>query len=399
MVLDALGAPDARLGAIVHVAGTNGKGSTARFVEAMARAAGLHTALTTSPHLARLTERIELDGVEVDAEALGVRYAALLARAPSLAALTFFEQVTVLAFDAIAAAAPDVTVIEVGLGGRLDATNVVDPRVAIVTGVALDHQAVLGGTLAEIAGEKAGIWKRGRAAVVGVAGEEEAVPGLVRAAEVAGASEIVRVRGDEADAAHVLGLAGAHQRGNAAAAWTALDALARAGGPVVDEGARVAGLAAARWPGRLETIGDVTFDAAHNPAAAAALARGLDGEVVIVVGVAADKDVRGVLRALAPRARAIVATQAAGPRALAADALAAIAREAAPGRVVVAEAELDRAMVTARTLAGPGGRVVVTGSFLVVGPLRARLRGEPEDPLTVSDPVPVSDPAYEPPRL
>ena len=163
-ILDRLGGdgppPDRRLGAVVHVGGTNGKGSTVAMIAALAAAAGQRVATYTSPHLSCLRERIVLDGEMI-------REAAIVAAAERVRAaggdeLTFFEQITAIAMLAIAEAAVDVTVLEVGLGGRLDATNVVDPAVTVVTGVAMDHEAILGDTVARIAAEKAGIWKPGR---------------------------------------------------------------------------------------------------------------------------------------------------------------------------------------------------------------------------------------------
>src|SRR5258705_5294277 len=164
-ILDRLGRPDLRLGAIVQVGGTNGKGSTVAMIAALAAAAGQGVATYTSPHLSCLRERIMIDGAMISEPAIVA--AADQVRGAGGDELTFFEQVTAIAMVAIAAAQVDVTVLEVGLGGRLDATNVVDPAVAVVTGVALDHQAILGDTLPQIAVEKAGIWKPGRPAIVG----------------------------------------------------------------------------------------------------------------------------------------------------------------------------------------------------------------------------------------
>ncbi|HEY6175785.1 MAG TPA: Mur ligase family protein, partial [Kofleriaceae bacterium] len=184
-ILERLGSPDRRLGAIVHVGGTNGKGSTVAMVAALAAAAGRRVACYTSPHLSCLRERIAIDGAMISEPAIvdaGERV-----RAAGGDELTFFEQITAIAMLAIAEAGVDVTVVEVGLGGRLDATNVVDPAVAVVTGIALDHEAILGDTVARIAAEKAGIWKPGRPAIIGASGLAEAVPILLDAARGAGA--------------------------------------------------------------------------------------------------------------------------------------------------------------------------------------------------------------------
>ncbi|HEX7842713.1 MAG TPA: Mur ligase family protein, partial [Kofleriaceae bacterium] len=170
-ILDRLGAPDRRLGAIVHVGGTNGKGSTVAMIAALAAAAGRRVATYTSPHLSCLRERIAIAGEMITEPAITL--AAERVRSAGGDELTFFEQITAIAMVAIAAAQVDVTVLEVGLGGRLDATNVVDPAVCVVTGVALDHEAILGDTIARIAAEKAGIWKPGRPAIIGASGEAE----------------------------------------------------------------------------------------------------------------------------------------------------------------------------------------------------------------------------------
>ena len=175
-ILGRLGNPERQLGAIVHVGGTNGKGSTVAMIAALAAAAGQRVATYTSPHLSCLRERITLDGQMISEPAIVA--AAERVTGAGGGELTFFEQITAIAMIAIAEAQVDVTVLEVGLGGRLDATNVVDPAVAVVTGVAMDHEAILGDTLAKIAAEKAGIWKPGRPAIIGASGLAEAVPVL-----------------------------------------------------------------------------------------------------------------------------------------------------------------------------------------------------------------------------
>ncbi|MBZ0238513.1 MAG: bifunctional folylpolyglutamate synthase/dihydrofolate synthase, partial [Deltaproteobacteria bacterium] len=183
-VLARLDHPERRLGQIAHIGGTNGKGSTAAMVAALARYAGKKTALYTSPHLASLRERFVIDGEPAGEDAV-VAAAAKVAAAGG-DALTFFEQVTLTAFVLFADAGVELSVIEVGLGGRLDATNVLEADVAAVTGVAMDHEAMLGKTLREIAAEKAGIWKPGQRAIIGMSGEPEAVPWLRAAAATAG---------------------------------------------------------------------------------------------------------------------------------------------------------------------------------------------------------------------
>jgi dihydrofolate synthase / folylpolyglutamate synthase len=370
-----LGHPERQLPPVIHIGGTNGKGSTAAFVESALRAAGLRTGLYTSPHLARFTERIRIDGAEIDRATCGANFA--LAWNPA-EELTFFEVVTLLALVTFARANIDVLILEVGLGGRLDATNVVDPQVAAVTGVALDHQDVLGPTLDSIAAEKAGIFKPGRGAVVGMSGVPDAVPTLVAAAQAAGVAELVVVTKPVSET-WPLGLAGAHQRRNAACALAILDVLERRANIRVDERARRAGLAAARWPGRLELVGDVLLDAAHNPDGAEALARSLPEGVVAVAGVSADKDVAGVIAPVAARARQVIATEAPHPRAMPASELAALVS----GVPVTAEANFRSALALARQAGGP---VVVFGSLFLVGAVRAFLLGEETDPATLQDP-------------
>jgi len=376
-ILGRLGHPERQLGAIVHVGGTNGKGSTVAMIAALASAAGQRVATYTSPHLSCLRERIVVAGEMISEPAIVA--AAERVRAAGGAELTFFEQLTAIAMVAIAAAAVDVTVLEVGLGGRLDATNVVDPAVAVVTGVALDHEAILGATLAQIAAEKAGIWKPGRPAIVGASGLPDGVPMLVAAAHIAGADPAVI--GDAAIAAvPAVALPGAHQRRNAAAAIAAVRAL---GLPVV-----AAALQAVRHPGRFEVIGPpaapsgvphVILDGAHNPHGAQALAAALRerGErPALVIAVSADKDVAGIVAALAPWVGPVVATRYQQDRAMEPAQLAALfGGTAAP--------DLRSALAAA---AGHGAPILVAGSLFLVGEARTLLLDAPTDPMLVTDP-------------
>jgi len=381
-ILARLGAPDRQLGAIVHVGGTNGKGSTVAMIAALAAAAGQRVATYTSPHLSSLRERITIDGAMISEPAIVA--AADRVRGAGGDELTFFEQVTAIAMVAIALAQVDVTVLEVGLGGRLDATNVVDPAVAVVTGVALDHEAILGDTVAKIAAEKAGIWKPGRPAIIGASGLLEAVPVLIDAARAAGAP--VTVIDDAAvAAAPPIGLAGPHQRRNAAAAIAAIQAL---GLPVVP-----AALAGVRHPGRFEVLGPeaappgvprVILDGAHNPHGAAALAEALRerGErPVLVVAVSADKDAKAIARALAPEVRAVIATRYQQDRAMDPAALAAVF--AGLGQATEVAPDLRAALAAA---AAHGAPILVAGSLFLVGEARTLLLGAPTDPLLVTDP-------------
>jgi dihydrofolate synthase/folylpolyglutamate synthase len=385
-ILDRLGGPHHRLGAIVHVGGTNGKGSTVAMIAALAAAAGQRVAAYTSPHLSCLRERIALDGAMITEPALVA--AAERVRDAGGDELTFFEQITAMAMLAIAEAGVDVTVLEVGLGGRLDATNIVEPAVAVVTGVALDHEAILGDTVARIAAEKAGIWKPGRPAIIGASGLAEAVPLLAEAARAAGARP--RVIGD-ADVAAVppVGLPGEHQRRNAAAAIAAVQAL---GLPVV-----ASALAAVRHPGRFEIVESpaapagvprIILDGAHNPHGAAALAEALRarGEYpVLIVAVSADKDVTAIAAALAPAVRAVVATRYQQDRTMDPARLAAVFAAAPGAPVAIAAApDLAAALVVAATYQAP---IAVAGSLFLVGEARTALLGAPTDPVRVSDPI------------
>jgi dihydrofolate synthase/folylpolyglutamate synthase len=394
-ILDRLGGPDRRLGAIIHVGGTNGKGSTVAMIAALAAAAGHRVAAYTSPHLSCLRERIMIDGEMITEPALVA--AAERVRDAGGDGLTFFEQITAIAMRAIAEAEVDVTVLEVGLGGRLDATNVVDPAVAVVTGVALDHEAILGDTVAQIAGEKAGIWKPGQRAIVGASGEPQAVPWLADAARAAGVHSLTIVSETDVDAVPArLGLAGAHQRANAAAALAAIDALGELGVVRADAAARARGLALVRHPGRLEEIARgprIVLDGAHNPHGAAALAAWLavqpERPRVLVLAVSADKDAAAMIDAVAPHVERVIATRYAQPRSLEPGALRAIveARGAAAGRPLAIDDAPGVVDAIARARAAGAALVVVAGSLFAVGEARAALVGGPVDPIVVTDPV------------
>ncbi|HET7499778.1 MAG TPA: cyanophycin synthetase [Kofleriaceae bacterium] len=383
-ILERLGRPERRLGAIVHVGGTNGKGSTVAMIAALAAAAGQRVATYTSPHLSCLRERIAIAGEMIDEPRLLA--AAGRVRAAGGDELTFFEQLTAIAMVAIADAAVDVSVLEVGLGGRLDATNVVDPAVCVVTGVALDHEAILGGTLDRIAAEKAGIWKPGRPAIVGASGLAEAVPVLVAAAHAAGAP-VTQLDDAAVAAVPPVGLGGAHQRRNAAAAIAAVRVL---GLPVVP-----AALAQVRHPGRFEVIEvpaalagvpRLILDGAHNPHGAAALAEALRerGErPVLIVAVSADKDARAIAAALLPAVRAVIATRYQHERAMDPAQLAAVFEAGAAGVVVGSAPDLAAALAAAAAHHAP---ILVAGSLFLVGEARTLVLDAPTDPVLVTDP-------------
>ena len=270
--LAALGHPERRLRAL-HVAGTNGKGSTCAMAAEALRRAGYRTGLYTSPHLVRFNERVALDGEPITDAALARRVEEVRRACPWHDAgegerLTYFEFATLVALLHFAEEGAGAVVLEVGLGGRLDATNVVLPLACAVSRVGLDHTELLGVTLAAIAREKGGIFKRGVPAVVAHDQPAEALLALRAEAAARGAPLEVAPPSHPGPVA----LAGLHQQANAALAAAALRLLDRAGLPVGEDAIR-AGLAGARWPGRLETVGGVLLDGAHNPDGAAALAR------------------------------------------------------------------------------------------------------------------------------
>lgn len=384
-MLRAMGDPHRRF-RVVHVGGTNGKGSVSAMVAAALQEAGHRTGLYTSPHLVRFHERIRVDGNDIEGDAL----ARAMAKVPldAFPEATYFEVATALAFQHFADAGVEVAVLEVGLGGRLDATNVVDaPLVSVVTNVSLDHTDVLGATEEDIAREKAGIAKAGAPLVTGATGAalrvlREAAQGPVK---VLGDDFVPMPLGERRLEVHGLRdygeveipLAGAHQVDNAALALAALDEVDRAGVPVPVDAAR-RGLARTRWPGRLDRRGNLLLDGAHNPAGALALAEHLKAEglkPVMVFGALADKDWRLMVEILAPHVRDAVVTRVPSPRALEPmEAARAFSMMGLFGMVVEDPAH---ALRTARGMAGADGVVLVTGSLYLVGDVMGRLPDAP----------------------
>jgi dihydrofolate synthase/folylpolyglutamate synthase len=382
------GAPERTFEA-AHVAGTNGKGSVCAMLESIARAAGKKTGLYTSPHLCRFAERIQIGGAPIDDDALAALLVDVLKRTPEL---SFFETATLAAFVAFREARVDLAVIEVGIGGRLDATNVIPPpRSAAVTRVAFDHTDKLGATLLEIAREKAAIAKPGVEMVVG-AMEEDVRAAVVDVARAAGAT-VKCADADEAAVAFArqanIGLNGAHQRSNAKVAFVMAKRLA------LPAEAILRGVAEARWPGRLETIetrqGPWLLDAAHNPDGVSSLVAHLRATRrpvgCIVFGALSDKPWPEMLDLLAPLApeRVYVAPQVFGGGRAAADASVFAARH--PGKTAPSTAaalELGRALAGSPAQSGGGVEeaplVVVAGSLYLVGEARALLLGLPRDP-------------------
>ena len=384
----ALGNPQDAFRSVV-IGGTNGKGSVTAMVSTALGAAGHRTARYTSPHLERLEERFVIDGREVGADDLRAAASRVqdaivrLQRSGVLAAPpTFFECATAIAFDLFRAAAVEIAVLEVGLGGRLDATNVVTPALAAIASIDFDHEALLGHTLGAIAFEKAGIIKPGIPVVVGQV-PDEAMRVIATVCAERGARLVAIDRRsfeaiDEVTGGDPLALAGAHQRGNAAVALGVLRELDAMGIRVGREHMR-AGLCDVRWPARLERLSrggcEVLLDAAHNPAGARALADylrsiGWSG-VPLVFGAMQDKDVAAIIEPLAAVSGRVICTTAPTPRAMPAAALAEAARKVQPAPVVEAIADPAAALEHACAVSR---RVVAAGSIFLVGPLRGILR-------------------------
>ncbi len=391
----ALGHPE-RAFQSLHVAGTNGKGSVAAMCAAALTATGCRTGCYTSPHLVSIEERFAVDGrpvtrPELESAVDEIRRVAtrLLADGALRALPTFFEVATAAAFLLFRNRHVDVAVLEVGLGGRLDATNVVSPRVGVITTIDFDHERHLGRTLAAIAAEKAGIIKPGMPLVCGER-KPEALDVIeaacrARAATLIGAFDgtTVSASGGGRATLHLhtpvreyppilLALRGRHQVDNAVVAVRALEALDACGTPVPVD-AVVRGLASARWPGRLDLIElaggrTVILDGAHNPAGARTLGRYLGDEhpdgVVLLFGAVAEKDHRGLLRELLPHARAVVLTEAPTHRAASTAELAAIVRELRPDLPPV---EARRPAEALSAALEQGAQVCVAGSIYLLG--------------------------------
>jgi dihydrofolate synthase/folylpolyglutamate synthase len=394
---EAMGRPQRAFSALT-VAGTNGKGSVAAYVDAVLRAGGVPAGRYTSPHLVRVHERITAGGREISGpdleKAIGaVRNAAqrLVAKGALRDHPTYFEALTAGAFDHFRRRRVPVTVLEVGLGGRLDATNVCDPVASAIVSLDFDHQAYLGTTLAAIAVEKAGVLRRGRVTVLGPMAAE-ARTAIASQAAASGAVLVdaeegttitegpagLDVRTPVALYRGLRPLPGAYQRANLLVALRLLEA-ARDAGVAVDLAAVPRGIAAARWPGRLQRVEGnppLLLDAAHNAAGAGALAEHLRGQgpYVLLFGAMMDKDVEEMSGALFAPARHVVLTHVAMERAASPEDLARRAGEA--GRGAVREPDVARALERARELAGPDALLVVAGSLYLVGAVLALLQAE-----------------------
>jgi dihydrofolate synthase/folylpolyglutamate synthase len=389
-LLDAVGNPESRM-RLVQIGGTNGKGSASAMVAAMLHAAGVRTGLYTSPHLRSLRERIRVDGrciaeddVADGVDALGTLFARLDA--------SVFEAITALALDHFARAGVEVAVLEVGLGGRLDATTVGRPQVTVLTRIDYDHQALLGDTLARIAWDKAHIIRSGVAVSARQDPEAEApiveraaalsVPLLLEGRELSVTVREASLDGQRLDLAGPdwriedarCALLGPHQPSNALVAVAAARVMG------VGEGAIRRGLAEVRWPGRFQVLRGsptVILDGAHNPGGARALAASLRAyfpgrPVTFVLGISADKDQAGILTPLLPLAERVIFTAANSPRAADPEALRELARRLGPlpvERLTVAARPAD-ALALARTVS-PDALVCAAGSLFLLGELLA----------------------------
>ncbi|MBX3235282.1 MAG: bifunctional folylpolyglutamate synthase/dihydrofolate synthase [Nitrospiraceae bacterium] len=383
---------------VVHIGGTNGKGSTSAMVAAIAQAAGHRVGLYTSPHLIDYRERMRVNG-EMISESRVIALVEQLrsAAAPDLAP-TFFEFTTAMACMHFAEAGIDLAVLEVGLGGRFDATNVVTPAATAITTIGLDHEQYLGSTLEQIAFEKAGIIKPGSPLVLGRVGEAagRVIEERARAvgAPVSRLDREFRTIGESTAAFTYEGPAGRYDRlscslnggfqlDNAACAISLCGVLRQAGIAISDSAIR-AGLRDVAWEGRLEAAASsptIILDGAHNPAAAEALAgylaawraRRPDGRVCLVMGMMRDKQPRGFFHPLRPYVDDVIMTQADLPRAMSGTDLRTALQDLAPSAHVAA-APAD-ALALARQLVDPGDLICVAGSLMLVGEVKALLRG------------------------
>ena len=408
--VELLGDPQ-RMYGVIHIAGTNGKTSTARITESLLRAHGLRVGLMTSPHLHRLNERIMIDGEPIADRMLADNWADVepvlqMVDAELLAnsepALSFYEALTVLTFACFADAPVDVAVIEVGMGGEWDATNVVVADVAVLTPIAMDHAEFLGDTIREIARTKAGIIKPA-SRVVSAHQSDDAMEEILRATELSEAT--LRVLGrdfylmsvEQAVGGQVLSVSGIageyrsltlplfgeHQADNAAVAIAAVESFLGNGETPLGSEVVEDGILLSSSPGRLQVIDHqptVIIDAAHNPHGAEALCRALMGSfafprLVCVVGILQEKDVIGIIEALDPVVDHFVVTQSQSDRAISVSDLAdAVSAIAGPDRVD-SRANVESALERAKEISGVDGGVIITGSITLIGEVRGGIEG------------------------
>jgi dihydrofolate synthase/folylpolyglutamate synthase len=398
ILADALGGPHLAI-PCVHIAGTNGKGSTSAMLESILRASGLRTGLYTSPHLEVINERIRINGVNISDEDFAAVWTRVSAAIESLIASgklaahpTFFECVTAMAFVAFAEDRVDFAIYETGMGGRFDATNIVTPEVAVITPIDFDHENYLGHSIEEIAGEKAGIIKAGSLVASSVERPEARAVIAERCKEMKARLVEVdsawRVEGLQAShglysavaistqtsqkIAIVPALPGRFQIQNALTAATAASLLVERGFPVSDD-AISCGIATVQWPGRLERISerpDIYLDGTHNPAGARELLtfwkENFDGRrIFLVYGAMRDKAVDEIASLLFSRAEAVIFTEPRQPRAISASSLSEIAGHFASRSFIVPDPA--NALARAMELAGPDDVIFATGSLYLVG--------------------------------
>lgn len=375
----ALGDPQLASPAVL-IAGTNGKGSTAAMLEAVLRESGYRTGLYTSPHLARINERIRVNGADISdadfAAAFGVvseTIERLLASGDLPMHPSFFECVTAMGWVYFREQQCQIQVLEVGLGGRLDATNISRPVVSVITPVDMDHEAYLGNTLELIAAEKAGIIKND--GVVVMSTQQPAAEAVIARIASERGARLIRVT--DSLSGYELSLPGEHQRGNAATALATIAEL-RTQGWLLPEAAVRRAFATTQWPGRLERIAqqpNVYLDGAHNPAAARALRdfmRTADPPRVLVFGVMRDKAIVEISEILFPEVDAVVLTRPTNKRAASPETLHELTSHL--NDYIYLRAASDEALDLGTRLAGPEGTVFVAGSLFLIGDLR-RLRG------------------------
>lgn len=381
---------------VVHVAGTNGKGSTAVFLSSILAAGGYRAGLFTSPHLVSFTERFRINDAEIGREPVRRLAERVLAAVPD--GTTFFELVTAMAILHFAEERVDVAILEAGMGGGLDATNAASGIMTVITPVALDHCEWLGETIGAIAREKAGIIKPERPVVL--AEQPDEVHGIfAERCRLLGApfrrfgADFSSAWRDDALFYQGLkrsfdglqpGIGGRYQAVNAATALAAAELLGESGFPLEDDALR-RGIAEARWPGRMELFPgepSILLDGAHNPAGARALAASLDGvarkRLVLVAGVMGDKDAAGILDPLIPLADEAVTVTPLVERGLHAERLAAFCRDR--GLPATAGGTVAAGLSLARQRAGDDGLVLVFGSLFTVGEARAALLDSPYEP-------------------
>jgi dihydrofolate synthase / folylpolyglutamate synthase len=405
-LLAALGNPQERYPALL-IAGTKGKGSTAAMAESILRAGGYTTGLFTSPHLHTFRERIRVSGEMISEEEL-LRYVELIkSEAERIEGLTAFEIISAIAFRYFADKKIDMAVLEVGLGGRLDATNVVNPAAAVITSISFDHTQILGNTLSLIAREKAGIIHPG-STVITAPQYTEALESIEQVCRSNGA-ELIKIGRDWqwvslerglkqqrfkiGHTAYTIPLLGVHQQVNAVTAMAAVHVFVEKTGFKLEEEAYARGLEQVDWPGRLEVLSwqpALVVDSAHNGDSARKLRLALEDlfpytRLTLVFGASADKDIEGMLEELLPAADSVIAVPAAHPRAMPAEQLAEIARKL--GREIDTCPSVRQGLELALQKAKSDSLICVTGSIFTVAEARMEWFKLTSQPLPPADPL------------